>query len=41
LLGLAVESMTPLEALQTLADLREQARHRRTSGEPQTTKRVQ
>jgi DNA mismatch repair protein MutS len=41
LLGLAVESMTPLEALQTLADLRERARARRAGGEASRERRVQ
>ena len=41
LLGLAVESMTPLEALQTLADLRERARARRVGGEARRERRVQ
>jgi DNA mismatch repair protein MutS len=41
LLGLAVESMTPLEALQTLADLRERTRARRIRPEPRTDRRVQ
>jgi len=41
LLGLAVESMTPLEALQTLADLREQARGRRVRTESIEAKRLQ
>ncbi len=41
LLGLAVESMTPLEALQTLADLRERARGRRAWSESREARRLQ
>jgi DNA mismatch repair protein MutS len=41
LLGLAVESMTPLEALQMLAELREQARARRREGDVRPERRVQ
>jgi hypothetical protein len=41
LLGLSVESMTPLEALQTLADLRERARALRARPQPRTDRRVQ
>jgi DNA mismatch repair protein MutS len=41
LLGLAIESMTPLEALQTLADLRDRARVLRGQAEPRTDRRVQ
>ncbi len=41
LLGLAVESMTPLEALQTLADLRERARGRRAGSESREARRLQ
>jgi DNA mismatch repair protein MutS len=41
LLSLAVETMTPLEALQTLADLRERVRRRRTGPEARDARRVQ
>ncbi len=41
LLGLAVESMTPLEALQTLADLRERARALRARPADRSERRVQ
>ncbi|MDR7520833.1 MAG: DNA mismatch repair protein MutS [Armatimonadota bacterium] len=41
LLGLAVESMTPLEALQTLADLRERARALRARPADRPERRVQ
>ncbi len=41
LLTLAVESMTPLEALQTLADLRERARALRTGATPGREQRLQ
>lgn len=41
LVGLAIESMTPLEALRTLADLRDRARTLRGQAEPRTDRRVQ
>jgi DNA mismatch repair protein MutS len=41
LLGLAVEAMTPLEALQTLADLRERVRALRGRPEARADRRVQ
>jgi len=41
LLGLAVESMTPLEALQTLAELRERARTLRAGGALMREQRLQ
>ncbi|MDR7545289.1 MAG: DNA mismatch repair protein MutS [Armatimonadota bacterium] len=41
LLNLAVETMTPLEALQTLADLRERVRSRRARAEARDDRRFQ
>jgi hypothetical protein len=41
LLGLAIESMTPLEAMQTLAELRERARALRAGAHDRQERRLQ